>query len=262
MITRIKCKGLKNTRDLGGMYGAGGKRIRRRALLRGEALEKAAPEDIRMLLNDYRLKLVIDLRMDAEIETQPDPALPGVTRLRYNLLDKSFFGVARDEVSVETWLSLFEDPAADAQKIFSDMYYKLAFDDRVRPMVREIFEAVLACDGAALWHCSAGKDRAGVVTMLFLYALGVSREDIVRDYLATERFTFPDVMKVKLLAPLKIHDRAMLKGANVLMGVRSDYPRRIFAAIDENFRDEFDFFKRQYNIPPALILRLREKYLQ
>ncbi len=262
MTKRLKCKGLKNTRDLGGYYGVGGRKILAHKLLRGEAMAKAAPEDIRMLLNDYRLKLVIDLRMDPEIEDLPDPVLPGVTQLRFNLLDKSYFGIARDEVSVETWLSLFEDPSADAQRIFSDMYYKLVFDDRVRPMIKEIFEAILECDGAALWHCSAGKDRAGVVTMLILYALGVSREDIVKDYLATERFTFPDVMKVRLLAPLKIHNRAMLKGANVLMGVKPDYPLRIFNAIDESFRDEFDFFKRQYDIPPALILRLRDKYLQ
>lgn len=262
MIKRIPFRALKNTRDLGGKPAAGGKYVCERKLLRGEALAKAAPEDIRTLLNDYRLKLVIDLRMDPEAEDLPDPVIPGVTQLRFNLLDKSYFGIARDEVSVETWLSLFEDPAADAQQIFSDMYYKLVFDDRVRPMIKQIFEAVLACDGAALWHCSAGKDRAGVITMLILYALGVSREDIINDYLATRRFTFPEIMKVRLLAPLRYHNRAVLKGANVLMDVRPDYPLRIFNAIDENFRDEFDFFKRQYDIPPALILRLREKYLR
>ena len=262
MVRRLKCKGLKNTRDLGGYYGVGGRRILPRRLLRGEALANAAPEDIRMLLNDYRLKLVIDLRMDPEAEDLPDPVIPGVRQLRFNLLDKSYFGIARDEVSVETWLSLFEDPAADAQQIFSDMYFKLVFDERVRPMIKEIFCAILECDGAALWHCSAGKDRAGVVTMLILYALGVSRETIINDYLATRHFTFPEIMKVRLLAPLKIHSRAVLNGANVLMDVDGAYLRRIFAHIDENFRDEFDFFRRQYDIPPALILRLREKYLK
>ena len=262
MVRRLKCKGLKNTRDLGGYRGAGGRRILPRKLLRGEALANAAPADIRTLLNDYRLKLVIDLRMDAEIGDLPDPALPGVRFLRRNLLDDSFFGIARDEYSIDTWLSLFDDPTVSPEKIFSDMYFKLAFDERVRPIVKEIFDAILDCDGAALWHCSAGKDRAGIVTMLVLYALGVDRETIIADYVATRRFTFPDILKVRLFAPTRIHDKAKLKGANVLMDVDGAYLRRIFRHIDGNFRDEFDFFHRQYDIPPAQLLRLREKYLE
>ena len=261
MVTRIPFQGLKNTRDLGGKTGAGGRTLRPRMLLRGEALYKATPEDVRRLLNDYRLRLVVDLRMGAETEKEPDPAIPGVKALSCNLLDDSFFGIARDEYSLETWLSLFLDPSFSPERIFSDMYYKLVFDDHVRPMIKEIFQAVLACDGAALWHCSAGKDRAGVVTLLFLYALGVSREEIIADYLATRRFTYPDILKIRLLAPLKIHDRNILRGANVLMNVDAAYFRRIFDEIDARYRDEFDFFQGQYNIPPALILRLRDKYL-
>ena len=262
MVKRLRCKGLRNTRDLGGYYGAGGRRIRARRLLRGEALYKAAPEDIRLLLNDYRLKLVVDLRMDVEIAERPDPALPGVRFLRRNLIDESFFGIARDEYSIEAWLSLFDDPAVSPEQIFSDMYFKMVFDERIRPIVKEIFEAILDCDGAALWHCSAGKDRAGIVTVLMLYALGVDRETIIADYVATRRVTFPDILKVRLLAPLRIHDIAKLKGANVLMDVDGDYLRRIFRHIDDNFRDEFDFFNRQYDIAPAQLLRLREKYLE
>ena len=56
MVTRIPFQGLKNTRDLGGKTGAGGRTLRPRMLLRGEALYKATPEDVRRLLNDYRLR--------------------------------------------------------------------------------------------------------------------------------------------------------------------------------------------------------------
>lgn len=262
MITRIAFKQLRNTRDLGGKPAAGGKTVAPRLLLRGEALGNAAPEDIRRLINDYRLRLVIDLRMDLEVEHLPDPVIPGVKTMRLDLLDDSFFGIARDEYSVEAWLRMFDDPAVSAEEVFAGMYGKLVFDERIRPMIRPLFEALLACDGAALWHCSAGKDRAGVVTMLVLMALGVSREEIIKDYMATARFTFPEIMKVRLLAPLKIHGRGRLKGVNVLMGVSDVYFRRIFARIDENFSDEFDFFRRQYDVPAAMLLRLREKYLR
>ena len=38
-----------------------------------------------------------------------------------------------------------------------------------------------------LFHCTAGKDRTGVVAMLMLKLAGVSDDDVIRDYHATER---------------------------------------------------------------------------
>ena len=40
-------------------------------------------------------------------------------------------------------------------------------------------------DGMAIVHCAAGKDRTGVVVALALDAVGVTREAIVADYVAT-----------------------------------------------------------------------------
>jgi predicted SnoaL-like aldol condensation-catalyzing enzyme len=56
------------------------------------------------------------------------------------------------------------------------------------------FEVLADGDGyAVLYHCTAGRDRTGVATVLFLETLGVSREEIVTDYLlSNEAFsTFP-----------------------------------------------------------------------
>jgi protein-tyrosine phosphatase len=39
-----------------------------------------------------------------------------------------------------------------------------------------------------LFHCSAGKDRTGLGAALILTALGVSRDEILADYVATDRF--------------------------------------------------------------------------
>ncbi|UKI49286.1 MAG: tyrosine-protein phosphatase [Clostridium sp.] len=39
-----------------------------------------------------------------------------------------------------------------------------------------------------LWHCSAGKDRAGIATMYVLLALGVEKEEIINNYLKTNEY--------------------------------------------------------------------------
>jgi protein tyrosine/serine phosphatase len=45
--------------------------------------------------------------------------------------------------------------------------------------------AIADAPGAALVHCAAGKDRTGVVVALALSAVGVPREEVVADYVAT-----------------------------------------------------------------------------
>lgn len=47
-------------------------------------------------------------------------------------------------------------------------------------------EHLVSTPGATLVHCSAGKDRTGLVVCLLLLAAGVSRADVVADYAATD----------------------------------------------------------------------------
>src|SRR3546814_4485370 len=51
-----------------------------------------------------------------------------------------------------------------------------------------LVEAIIAGEMPMLVHCTAGKDRTGVTIAVLLLALGVSREDVVRDYLRSDVF--------------------------------------------------------------------------
>lgn len=49
--------------------------------------------------------------------------------------------------------------------------------------------------GYAAFHCTAGKDRTGVVSMALLKSYGVSNEEIVKDYMYTNRNAFWPTIK-------------------------------------------------------------------
>src|SRR3546814_9409940 len=56
------------------------------------------------------------------------------------------------------------------------------------PHLHLLIEAIIAGEMPMLVHCTAGKDRTGVTIAVLLLALGVSREDVVRDYLRSDVF--------------------------------------------------------------------------
>ena len=64
--------------------------------------------------------------------------------------------------------------------------YTYLLDNKIK--IKEVFEILADSKGGVLFHCSAGKDRTGVVTALILSLLGVDREQIVQDYLASGVF--------------------------------------------------------------------------
>ncbi len=262
MIKRIRLQKLSNTRDLGGFPGADGRRIAERKLIRSGELSKASAEDIHVLLNEYNVRTVIDLRMDAECEQTPVPELPGVKVIRMPILDGSFFGIARDEDSVAAWMRLFEDPARDPVSVFREMYRKLLFSDYVKPYYRTIFDILLHnTNGAVLWHCSAGKDRAGMVTLLVLMALGVSREVILQDYMMTDIFARKELRKVNFMIRFFIHDKRKKQCYKALLGVDEFYVRQLFDIIDRDFGGETGYLESFIGVSPTEIEELRMKYL-
>jgi len=83
--------------------------------------------------------------------------------------------------------SMMKDINADkAKAIFTQMYPGIL--QQQTDNFRNMFQQLLKDDDALFYHCSAGKDRTGMATMLILTALGVSGETIMRDYLLSNLY--------------------------------------------------------------------------
>ena len=106
---------------------------------------------------------VVDLRSKEEIERKPDPLAqePGIRYLHCPLA-----GDGRVPAPDEVPLSYMEMADGTGQ---------------MAGALRAIAEA----PQAVLFHCTAGKDRTGVVTALLLWLAGVSEEDILADYIVS-----------------------------------------------------------------------------
>ena len=183
MQDRERIPGSKNTRDLGGIRTADGRSVKYRRLIRGDAPVALPPEAVDALANEYKVKKVIDLRTAAEVEERPDTPVPGAAFRHIPLFAEEVIGITRDSKSERESARGFVVPGPPDMKA---LYAFLVEGDVPREGMRRVAREIFSCtDGAVLFHCSVGKDRTGVVTMLLLGLLGVPYPAILDDYLYT-----------------------------------------------------------------------------
>lgn len=164
-MRRILLCGMENLRDLGGypLAGRGSERFTRwGSLYRGD-LPKQVTQADRQRLRELGITTVVDLRSKEEIERKPDP-LAQELGIRY--LHCPLAGDGRVPAPDEVPLSYMEMADGTGQ---------------MAGALRAIAEA----PQAVLFHCTAGKDRTGVVAALLLWLAGVSEEDILADYIVS-----------------------------------------------------------------------------
>ena len=180
----IELEGLPNTRDIGGIRAADGRYVKHARLLRSGALAGATERDLEVLLDDF------DVRTEEERREKPDPE-DGLEGVRFDdapVLNTSTLGVTR-EGGIKGALKMLRAVQDDPAQIMMDIYERMVLDEASQRGFASFFDDVLDTpDGAVLWHCTIGKDRAGLAAMLLLHVLGASHEDILRDYEATNRY--------------------------------------------------------------------------
>jgi protein-tyrosine phosphatase len=160
-------EGCFNVRDLGGLRAAGGRPIRRGALVRADALDRLMATGW-AALEAYGIRTVVDLR-NAD-QAGPDRARrpAGVTTVRvpFHRLD--------DRALLDRW--------GDGPVFATPLYYR-QFLDRVPHSAAACVRAIArARPGGVAFHCAGGRDRTGLVAILVLALAGVAPADIAADY--------------------------------------------------------------------------------
>lgn len=162
----VECKGAFNVRDLGGYRTLDGRSIRWRTIFRADGLHRV-PGTSETALAELGWRTVIDLRTAAETE---------IGTFRCDGVEVVHLPVLR-----ETW---------DPRLLLDDGNHVTFLVERYLEMLDEgaaafaaSVEILAARDRLpAVFHCSAGKDRTGVLAALVLAVLGVSDHQIAADY--------------------------------------------------------------------------------
>ena len=177
---------------------------------------------------------MIDFRNDYERKKRPDLIPEGVIYHSIPIIDEeSVSNEEKNWTAVDAVLNFEGDP----DEFMVRQYQNLITDQYSVKMYARFLDVLLRQEeGAVLWHCSTGKDRTGVGTALLLCALGVSREDIMEDYMKSNA-CLEDEMEyiIRLMETKTIVDPGIMDRIGILFRVREEYLDAVFETIEEKY---------------------------
>ena len=187
-----------NLRELGGIPFSDGKGFVPKGLFwRSGKLGVLTKAECELLCRKLDIKCVVDLRTSMEVSEYPDPLPDSIEYIHIPLLKDSAFGITQETSSDPMTIvrRLRKNPEELLRMIpdFKFIYRSMVTDEYSRCQVAKAVATLRenASSGrATLFHCTAGKDRTGIVAMALLKSYDVGDDAIIKDYLQTNRNSF------------------------------------------------------------------------
>ena len=164
MSRQLEFEKIRNIRDLGGMKTSGGKHIKSGKLIRCGQLSDLSESDLEKMAGIVDMS--VDFRTEKEREEKPDVSLSGVSYRHIPIVDNLSAGISREEDADRALMErlLFKPEAA--KMYMCDMYRSFVSETSLS-QYESFFRLLLnRYDKAVLWHCTAGKDRAGIASAI------------------------------------------------------------------------------------------------
>ena len=226
-IIRLPLEGAENVRDIGGYVGDNKKVGNFGVFLRGNELVRLTKNDNEFLKN-YGLTDVIDLRSEEVSLLKPDG------------IDREYFKYHLVPLLTEKFN---ENLALEKENFKMGEGYKLILENKIA--IKNIFEILGNAEGCTIFHCTAGKDRTGLVAMLILGLCGVSKKDIVANYEVT--FTYVPVLMDEVLN-------------QALAYSLPEYIKTAIEFVEENYGTYREYLK-SCEISDEILDKIKSKYL-
>ncbi|MGQ9889880.1 MAG: tyrosine-protein phosphatase [Aggregatilineales bacterium] len=252
----VPLAGAPNFRDLGGYAAANGRRVRWGQVYRAGALADLTDADLE-LLSALGVRLVCDLRSAEEVEESPD-RLPAHNPPAYWHLPAT--PVDSKETQRQRLRAVLLDRSR-LRTLLLEFYTTTMIDDNAS-LYRAVFERLADPDNLpAVIHCTAGKDRAGMVSAMLLLALGVPEETVIADYTQSNRFYdhFARITQ-RSVRPLRALG-VSVSDIYPLLIAHPDTLRAALAYLRERYGSVEAYLREKAGVDDATLARLRENLL-
>lgn len=244
---KIVLDGTSNTRELGGYKTEDGRSLKWGILYRSDKLSELTDADQEYLLQ-LGIKRVIDFRSSEEKQNEPDQ-LPST--LKYIEMPIEADGAIRPKVEAILKGDLKEDVGAILVETNKE------FISDFSGVYKGFIESLIENQEPTLFHCTAGKDRAGFAAALVLLAVGVPEKIVIEDYMKTNKYTeetIQDYINKINLYSLGSVDAEILRP---LLGVEERFIRAALDEIKQKYGSVENFIRDELKIRDESIIELK-----
>lgn len=254
---KLPFTGAHNFRDLGGYKTEDGRRIKWGKIYRSDNLHSLTDEDVKYL-SRLNIKSVVDFRSDEERESEPDRLTPDMTQV---LLPIKFQPKELDDESLKNLMKNLTFGTLDSSNLLTDFNIVIVkdFADEYKKFFRHVIENNAE---PIVFHCTAGKDRAGFASAMILTVLGVPREKVIEDYLLTNTYVKDHVDSEMLEIELKTFFRADTDNLRKINLVAERYIQAAFDTIDSEWGGMDNYISTALSLTEEDILKLQNFYLE
>ena len=252
---------VQNMRDLGGWETREGGCVRRRLIYRSSALDKleGKSEDAFAGLG---IRFIYDLRVEAEREKRPDRFPSGTGYVVADVLKDSPDAAPAQLMNIHSDPKMAEEMlgGGKAVSLFEGGYRAIVTLPSATAAYKILFSGLARDEHRpGLFHCTGGKDRTGWAAASLLTLLGVSDEDVMREYLLTNEQLLP------ACKPLFDQFAAMGGDPELLMPVFGVQKEFLQAALDEmrsRYGNIEGYFTEGLGLDADVLQSLRDAYIE
>lgn len=254
-MKRIKLDGASNFRDIGGLRTSDGKKVKEGLLYRADELSKLTSKDIE-IVEELGLKTIIDYRGEDERVDNEDKEIKGAKM--YYLDPEAKIAAFASGSGLKNNLS-----ELNPEKVFNMMVeqnIQFVNSQSSKKAFEKMLKLLINKDNVPLvQHCRGGKDRTGFGVALVLLLLGVSKEDVIKDYLFTnECLTIGSEEHIKQLG----NNEVLMKALSYLKDANEGYIVAALDEIDNTYGGVINYVCSELKLSLEDIEQLKENYLE
>lgn len=247
---RIELESCSNFRDLGGYRTKDNKHVTMyHHIYRSDAIAHLTASDHKVLREKLKIAYVVDLRGEEECAREPY-TLSGAKVMHIPMVADKIRALLKT-------LKVLDKPTV--LKLMHDVSCTIL--EEQADQIRRFFDLLIdEVKGTPLvFHCSAGKDRTGMVASLLLAALDVPQETIVEDYLLTNQYyTLPERTTPCVIEGCTITPDALVE----LVQANQSVHENALNSVEKKYGSLTAYMEKRLGLTPERLRLLRSYYVR
>lgn len=245
----VRLEEVENFRDLAGegdgLAVASGGHLMRGVVYRSGRLSQGSTWD-RLVLDSLGVTRVFDLRTDLVAARYPDLPIAGATSKLINV----FAVYSGTPVSWST--------EAEAREAMRAMNRRFVTDPAQRRAIGTLLKELAGGRGAAIIHCTAGKDRTGWTSAVLQSLVGVSREDVMAEYLKSNEYR-AGLIAATHAAEVRSRGRSYADAHLSTLRVRAEYLNAAFEEVQARYGSIENYVTKGLGVSRAEVRQLTQR---